>query len=159
MSKVEFEGILNKLPKSIRQIFNWGKSFSIWAIHYVTGCCSPEWMQVFGPRYDLERWGLLSVPATRQSDALFFVGNVTRKMMRRALRLYEQMPEPRYVVNVGICTISKGPFYDSYSVVKVDDYLPVDIYISGCPPKPEALIYGSLLLRRKILGEKGGTDK
>jgi len=158
-NKVEFKGILDKLPKPIRRIFEWGRSYSIWAIHYVTGCCSPEFMQVFGPRYDLERWGLLSQPSTRQCDALFFVGNVTRKMIRRAIRLYNQMPEPRYVVNIGICTISKGPFYDSYSVVRVEDYLPVDIYISGCPPKPEAIIYGALLLRKKILGEKVGGSK
>ncbi len=152
----KFEGLYRKLPKPIRKIFNWGRSFSIWPIHYVTGCCSPEFMQVCGPRYDMERWGILPMASTRQSDAIFFVGNVTRKMMIRAIRLYEQMPEPRYVVNIGVCTISKGPFYDSYSVVKVEDYLPVDVYISGCPPKPEAILHGALTLRKKILGEKVG---
>jgi NADH-quinone oxidoreductase subunit B len=169
MSRGGFEGILKKLPEPIRRIFGWGRSFSVWAVHYVTGCCSPEFMQVFGPRYDMERWGFLSAPATRQSDALVFVGNVTRKMMRRALRIYEQMPEPRFVVNIGICPISKGPFYDSYSLVRVSDYLPVDVHIPGCPPKPEAILHGMLLLRKKILsgkeagnsgrgGEAGGRD-
>lgn len=151
--RVEFEGIYSKLPKPIRRIFNWGRSFSIWPVHFVTGCCSPELMQVAGPRYDMERWGILPMASIRQSDAIFFVGNVSRKMMKRAIRLYQQMPEPRYVVDVGICTISKGPFYDSYSLVRVADYLPVDVMISGCPPKPEAIIYGALLLRKKILEE------
>lgn len=154
--KGQFEGILSKLPKTVRKLISWGRSFSIWPIHYVTGCCSPEFMQVAGPRYDMERWGILPMASTRQSDALFIVGNVTRKMMSRVLRLYEQMPEPRYVVCIGVCSISKGPFYDSYSLVKVDDYLPVDVYISGCPPKPENILYGSLILRRKILSEKVG---
>ena len=145
------EGLLEKLPKPIKKIFDWGRSFSIWPIHYVTGCCSPEYMQLFGPRYDLERWGVLPMASTRQSDAIIFVGNVTRKMMLRAIRLYEQMPEPRFVIVVGACASSKGPFPESYSLVRVKDYMKVDMYIAGCPPKPEAQAYGILKLREKIL--------
>ena len=153
-SKIE-KGLLEKLPDTIKKIFNWGKSYSIWPIHYVTGCCSPEYMQLFGPRYDLERWGVLPMASARQSDAIIFVGNVTRKMMIRAIRLYEQMPEPRYVIVVGACASSKGPFPESYSLVRVKDYLPVDIFVAGCPPKPEAQAYGILKLREMILkGEK-----
>lgn len=145
------KGLLEKLPKPIKKIFDWGRSFSIWPIHYVTGCCSPEYMQLFGPRYDLERWGVLPMASTRQSDAIIFVGNVTRKMMLRAIRLYEQMPEPRFVIVVGACASSKGPFPESYSLVRVKDYMKVDMYIAGCPPKPEAQAYGILKLREKIL--------
>jgi NADH-quinone oxidoreductase subunit B len=149
------KGLLEKLPDTIKKIFNWGKSYSIWPIHYVTGCCSPEYMQLFGPRYDLERWGVLPMASARQSDAIIFVGNVTRKMMIRAIRLYEQMPEPRYVIVVGACASSKGPFPESYSLVRVKDYLPVDMFVAGCPPKPEAQAYGILKLREMILkGEK-----
>jgi NADH-quinone oxidoreductase subunit B len=149
------KGLLEKLPDTIKKIFNWGKSYSIWPIHYVTGCCSPEYMQLFGPRYDLERWGVLPMASARQSDAIIFVGNVTRKMMIRAIRLYEQMPEPRYVIVVGVCASSKGPFPESYSLVRVKDYLPVDMFVAGCPPKPEAQAYGILKLREMILkGEK-----
>ena len=152
------KGLIERLPKTIRKIFNWSRSYSIWPIHFVTGCCSPEYMQLFGPRYDLERWGVLPMQSVRQSDALIFVGNVSRKMMKRALRLYEQMPEPRYVVVVGACATSKGPFPNSYSLVRVKDYMKVDIFIAGCPPKPEAQAYGILMLRKKILeGEEYGS--
>ena len=144
-------GLVDMLPKPIKKLFNWSRSYSIWPIHYVTGCCSPEYMQLFGPRYDLERWGVLPMGSSRQSDTLIFVGNVTRKMMTRALRLYEQMPEPKYVIVVGACATSKGPFPESYSLVRVKDYMDVDVYVAGCPPKPEAQAYGILRLRKKIL--------
>ncbi len=167
MSKEEIKvkkGLLDKLPKPIRKIFNWGRSYSIWPVHFVTGCCSPEFMQLFGPRYDLERWGVLPMASTRQSDVMILVGNVTRKMLRRVLRLYEQMPEPKWVVVVGACAISKGPFPESYSLVRVMDYMKVDVFIPGCPPKPEAQAYGILLLRDLILekvrkNESGGDSK
>ena len=146
-----YRGLVDRLPKTIRKIFDWGRSYSIWPIHFVTGCCSPEYMQLFGPRYDLERWGVLPMQSARQSDALILVGNVSRKMMKRVLRLYEQMPEPKFVVVVGSCAISKGPFTNSYSLVRVKDYMKVDVYIPGCPPKPEAQAYGILKLREKIL--------
>jgi len=145
------KGLLERLPDTIKKIFNWGRSFSIWPIHYVTGCCSPEYMQLFGPRYDLERWGVLPMASTRQSDAIIFVGNVTRKMMLRAIRLFEQMPEPKWIIVVGACASSKGPFPESYSLVRVKDYMKVDMYVAGCPPKPEAQAYGILKLREMIL--------
>lgn len=144
-------GLVDMLPKPIKKLFNWSRSYSIWPIHFVTGCCSPEYMQLFGPRYDLERWGVLPMGSSRQSDTLIFVGNVTRKMMTRALRLYEQMPEPKYVIVVGACATSKGPFPESYSLVRVKDYMDVDVYVAGCPPKPEAQAYGILRLRKRIL--------
>ena len=155
-----YEGLLEKLPKTIKKLFNWGRSYSIWPIHFVTGCCSPEFMQLFGPRYDLERWGVLPMMSTRQSDTIIFVGNVSRKMMDRALRLYKQMPEPKWVVVIGACATSKGPFPDSYSLVRVKDYMKVDVYVAGCPPKPEAQAYGLLMLRKKILeGEEDGKHR
>lgn len=149
--QVIHKGLLEKFPKPIKKMFNWGRSYSIWPIHFVTGCCSPEFMQLFGPRYDLERWGVLPMMSTRQSDTIIFVGNVSRKMMKRALRLYEQMPEPKNVIVIGACATSKGPFPESYSLVRVKDYMKVDIFVAGCPPKPEAQAYGILKLRKRIL--------
>ncbi len=149
------KGLLEKMPKTIRKLYNWGRSFSLWPVHLVTGCCSPEYMQLFGPRYDLERWGVLPLASARQSDVMIFVGNVARKMMIRAKKVYEQMPEPKWVYVVGACASSKGPFPESYSLVRVKDYMKVDMFAAGCPPKPESIHYGFLKLRERVLNEVG----
>ena len=135
-------------------ILGWARKYSIWPIHFVTGCCSPEFMQVSGSRYDMERLGILPFASVRQSDCIMVVGIVSRKMALRVKYLYDQMGEPKYVVSIGACPTGKGPFYDSYAAVAVDDYVPVDVYVPGCPPRPEAIIQGMMLLQDKIKNEK-----
>ncbi|MBE0634066.1 NADH-quinone oxidoreductase subunit NuoB [Candidatus Bathyarchaeota archaeon] len=131
-------------------IDGWARKYSIWPIHLVTGCCSPEFMQVSGARFDMERLGILPFASVRQCDCIMVVGIVSRKMAERVKYLHEQMGEPKYVVSVGACPTGKGPFHDSYSVVAIDEYVPVDIYIPGCPPRPEAIIHGMMELQEKI---------
>jgi NADH-quinone oxidoreductase subunit B len=135
-------------------IDGWARKYSIWPIHLVTGCCSPEFMQVSGSRFDMERLGILPFASVRQCDCIMVVGIVSRKMAERVKYLHEQMGEPKYVVAVGACPTGKGPFYDSYSVVAIDEYVPVDVYIPGCPPRPEAIIHGMMELQEKIKNEK-----
>jgi NADH-quinone oxidoreductase subunit B len=111
-------------------------------------------MQVSGSRFDMERLGILPFASVRQCDCIMVVGVVSRKMALRVKYLYDQMGEPKYVVAVGACPTGKGPFYDSYAVVAVDEYVPVDVYIPGCPPRPEAIIHGMMLLQEKIKKER-----
>lgn len=145
----------------IEYLAGWARKYSIWPIHFVTGCCSPEFMQVSGSRFDMERLGILPFASVRQCDCIMVVGVVSRKMAMRVKYLYEQMGEPKYVVSVGACPTGKGPFFDSYATVKVDEVVPVDVYIPGCPPRPEAIIHGMMLLQEKIrkevkIGARGG---
>lgn len=136
-------------------VLRWGRKSSIWPAHFVNGCCSPEYMQLAGPRYDMERFGVLPMPSVRHADALFIVGVISKKMAKRIKMLYEQMPDPKFVIAIGSCAISKGPFYDSPFVVRADEIVPVDVYVPGCPPRPEAMLQGILMLREKIWkGEK-----
>ncbi len=138
------------------KMLRWGFKSSIWPAHFVNGCCSPELMQLAGPRYDMERFGVLPLPSIRHADALFIVGVISRKMADRIRMLYEQMPDPKFVVAVGSCAISGGPFYDSPFIVKAEDIVPVDVFIPGCPPRPEAWLQGILMLREMIWqGRKG----
>ncbi len=145
------------IPKPIynvvEYIAGWARKFSIWPIHFVTGCCSPEFMQVSGSRFDMERLGILPFASVRQCDCIMIVGVISRKMGERVKYLYDQMGEPKYVVSVGACPTGKGPFHDSYSVVRADEIVPVDVYIPGCPPRPEAIIHGMMLLQEKIKRE------
>ena len=135
-------------------VAGWARKYSIWPIHLVTGRCGPEFMQTSGSEYDMERLGVLPFASVRQCDCIMIVGVLSRKMAIRVKYLYEQMGEPKYVVSVGACPTGKGPFYDSYAVVAADEVVPVDVYIPGCPPRPEALIQGMMLLQEKIRKEK-----
>lgn len=137
----------------IEYIAGWARKYSIWPIHFVTGCCSPEFMQVFGSRFDMERLGILPFASVRQCDCIMIVGVISRKMGERVKYLYDQMGEPKYVVSVGACPTGKGPFFDSYATVRADELVPVDVYIPGCPPRPEAIIHGMMLLQEKIMKE------
>ncbi|RLE48669.1 MAG: hypothetical protein DRJ31_06705 [Candidatus Methanomethylicota archaeon] len=143
--------ILGPVELVLRKVFDWSRHYSLWPAHFVTGCCSPEFMQTAGPRYDMERFGVLPLASVRQSDVLMVVGLVTKKMAKRIKLLYDQMPEPKYVMAIGACPISKGPFRESYSIVSLDEVVPVDVYVPGCPPRPEAILHGVMLLQRLVL--------
>jgi NADH-quinone oxidoreductase subunit B len=165
-NETEIKRTLDNIPGSgvaysiIDLIDGWARKYSIWPIHLVTGCCSPEFMQVSGSRFDMERLGILPFASVRQCDCIMVVGIVSRKMAMRVKYLHEQMGEPKYVVAVGACPTGKGPFHDSYSVVAIDEYVPVDVYIPGCPPRPEAIIHGMMQLQEKIRkGRRLGVRK
>lgn len=139
------------------KLFNWGRKNSIWPLPWGLACCAIEMMATFASRFDLDRFGILGGFASpRQSDVIIVAGTVTNKMAPAMRRLYEQMPEPKYVIAMGNCAVSGGIYYyDSYSVVKgVDKVIPVDIYIPGCPPRPEALVDGFIKLQEKIMKER-----
>ncbi|MEM4343507.1 MAG: NADH-quinone oxidoreductase subunit NuoB, partial [Candidatus Caldarchaeum sp.] len=143
----------------IRYLLNWGRMASLFPAHITTACCSVEFAATHSPRYDPERFGWL--PATgslRQSDVLVVEGTVTSKMAMRLRLVYDQMPDPKWVIAMGACAISGGLYAkDSYNVVQgIDDILPVDVYVPGCPPRPETLFQGILLLREKILYGRWG---
>lgn len=133
--------------------FNNARKSSVWYMLFGLACCAVELMATGAARYDFDRLGMIFRATPRQSDLMIVAGTVTLKMAPRVRLLYDQMPEPRYVIAMGSCAITGGPFYyDSYSVLKgVDKIIPVDVYIPGCPPRPEALMQGCLKIQEKIL--------
>ncbi len=154
-------GLIEKLPEgsvvttSVDTVVNWARTSSLWYMLFGIACCAVEGLMAAGAaRYDLDRFGMFFRASPRQSDLMIVAGTVTKKMAPRIKRLYDQMAEPRYVIAMGSCAISGGPFHDSYSVVKgVDQVIPVDIYVPGCPPRPEAVIDACLKLHEKIKKE------
>nr|YP_008994402.1 NADH-plastoquinone oxidoreductase subunit K [Viviania marifolia]AGV02831.1 NADH-plastoquinone oxidoreductase subunit K [Viviania marifolia] len=134
---------------------NWSRLSSLWPLLYGTSCCFIEFASLIGSRFDFDRYGLVPRSSPRQADLILTAGTVTMKMAPSLVRLYEQMPEPKYVIAMGACTITGGMFStDSYSTVRgVDKLLPVDVYLPGCPPKPEAVIDAITKLRKKISRE------
>ena len=143
-------------------LINWGRSNSLWSLTFATSCCGIEFMSVGAARYDFARFGFeVTRNSPRQADLIMVAGTITHKMAPVLKRLYDQMAEPKYVVAVGGCAISGGPFKGSYHVVNgVDKILPVDVFIPGCPPRPEAIMYGMMQLQRKVKIEKffGGKN-
>nr|YP_010118544.1 NADH-plastoquinone oxidoreductase subunit K [Pohlia cruda]QQY86640.1 NADH-plastoquinone oxidoreductase subunit K [Pohlia cruda] len=134
---------------------NWARLSSLWPLLYGTSCCFIEFASSIGSRFDFDRYGLVPRSSPRQADLIITAGTVTMKMAPSLVRLYEQMPEPKYVIAMGACTITGGMFStDSYSTVRgVDKLIPVDIYLPGCPPKPEAIIDAIIKLRKKVAQE------
>lgn len=137
---------------SAEKALDFCRSNSLWPITFGLACCAIEMMAAGGARYDLSRFGYeVFRPSPRQGDLMIVAGTVTEKMAPLVRRLYDQMPEPKYVMAMGSCSITGGPFADSYSVVRgVDKIVPVDVFVPGCPPRPEALIDGFLLLKKKL---------
>ena len=155
------EGGVNVVTGSLDQLINWGRSNSLWSLTFGTSC-GIEFMAVGCARYDFSRFGFeVTRNSPRQADLIMTAGTITHKMAPAFKRLYDEMAEPKYVVAVGGCTISGGPFKSSYHVVKgIEEIVPVDVYIPGCPPRPEAILYGMMQLQRKVKIEKflGGAN-
>lgn len=151
----------NVVVGALDDLINWGRSNSLWSLTFATSCCGIEFMSVGAARYDFARFGFeVTRNSPRQADLIMVAGTITHKMAPVLKRLYDQMAEPKYVVAVGGCAISGGPFKGSYHVVNgVDKILPVDVYIPGCPPRPEAIMYGMMQLQRKVRIEKFFGDK
>ena len=146
----------NIVVSKLDQVINWGRKNSLWSLYFGTSCCAIEMMQTGAARNDYARFGFEVARTTpRQADLIIIAGTITNKMAPVLRRLYDQMAEPKYVIAMGACAISGGPFfYNTYAVVKgADHVIPVDIYVAGCPPRPEALLEGMIKLQEKITKE------
>jgi NADH-quinone oxidoreductase subunit B len=147
----------NVIVSSLEQAMNWAKESSIWPMTFGLACCAIEMMATGASRYDLDRFGAGAFRASpRQADLMIVAGTVTFKMASRVRRLFEQMPDPKYVIAMGACTVGGGPYFKwGYHVVKgVDLVVPVDVYVPGCPPRPEALLEGVMRIQDKIRGRR-----
>jgi len=142
----------NIVITSIDKIYNWGRRSAIWPMMFGLACCAIEMICTAASRYDLARFGMeVMRPSPRQSDLMIVSGTVTKKMIPVIVRLYNQMPEPKYVMAMGACASGGGPFKEGYNVVSgVDKFIPVDVYVPGCPPTPQALLNGLMKLQEKI---------
>ena len=148
---------------TLDELIDWGRSNSMWSLTFGTSCCAIEFMALGAARYDMARFGFeITRNSPRQADMIMVLGTITYKMAPVLKRLNDQMAEPNYVIAVGGCTISGGPFRKSYHVVNgIDKIIPVDVFIPGCPPRPEAFYYGMMQLQRKVKVEKflGGVNR
>ena len=144
----------NIITTSLDSLVNWARKSAIWPMTFGLACCAIEMMATGAAKHDLDRFGIIFRASPRQADCIIIAGTVTKKMLPVIKTVYEQMPEPKWVVAMGACACSGGVF-DTYSVVQgIDEALPVDVYIPGCPPRPEALLYGLLKLQDKIANER-----
>jgi NADH-quinone oxidoreductase subunit B len=142
-------------PRPIKVVLNWGRRYSLWVFNFGLACCAIEFIAASMARHDFIRLGVIPfAPSPRQADLMVVSGTVTDKMAPVIRRLYDQMPEPKYVISFGACANSGGPYWDSYCVTKgADQLFPVDVYVPGCPPRPEALLQGIVHLQEKIAKE------
>ena len=140
------------LITQVKDLVNWARSGSLWPMSFGLACCAVEMMQSAASRYDFDRFGIVFRPSPRQSDVMIVAGTLTNKMAPALRKVYDQMPEPRWVISMGSCANGGGYYHYSYSVVRgCDKIVPVDIYVPGCPPTAEALLYGILQLQKKIM--------
>jgi len=154
MGIVEHRFQENILTTTLDYLVNWARKSALWPMTFGLACCAIEMMASGASRFDFDRFGVIFRATPRQSDVMIVAGTVTYKMAPVVRKVYDQMPEPRWVISMGSCSTSGGPF-NSYSTLQgVDQVVPVDIYISGCPPRPEALMWGVLKLQEKIQQEK-----
>jgi len=137
---------------TVQELYNWGRKNSVWPLQFGLACCAIEMIAASMARFDIARFGAeVFRPSPRQADLMIVAGTVTKKMAPQVVRLYNQMPEPKYIIAMGACAISGGPFRAGYNVLKgIDRYLPVDVHIPGCPPRPEALLEALMALQKKI---------
>ena len=142
----------DKLVNLVDQVYNWGRRSSLWPLQFGLACCAIEMICTAAGRYDIARFGAeLFRASPRQADVMIVSGTVCKKMVPQIVRLFNQMPEPKYVISMGACATGGGPFKEGYNVVSgIDKYLPVDVYVPGCPPTPQALLHGLLTLQKKI---------
>lgn len=149
----------NVILTTVDDLYNWARLSSLWPLLYGTACCFIEFAALIGSRFDFDRFGLVPRSSPRQADLIITAGTITMKMAPALVRLYEQMPDPKYVIAMGACTITGGMFSsDSPSAVRgVDKLIPVDVYIPGCPPRPEAIFDAIIKLRKKVAGESFQT--
>lgn len=147
------EGTLEQgfFTTTLDNLMAWARSGSMWPVSFGLACCSVEMMQASAPRYDLDRFGVMYRPSPRQSDVMIVAGTLCNKMAAALRRVYDQMPDPKWVISMGSCANGGGYYHYSYAVVRgCDRIVPVDIYVPGCPPTAEALIYGIIQLQNKI---------
>ena len=146
---------------TLEGLYNWGRRSSIWPLQFGLACCAIEMIATACARYDIDRFGAgLFRPSPRQADLMIVAGTVTKKMAPQVVRLYNQMPEPKYCITMGACSISGGPFKDGYNVLQgIDRYIPVDVHLPGCPPRREALLHGLMKLQQKIDSQEIGKTE
>jgi len=146
----------NVFITKLSQVYGWGRKYSLWPMFFGVACCAIEFMAAAAARFDTGRWGMdLARASPRQADLIVVSGTVTKKMAPKIVTLYNQMAEPKYVISMGACASGGGPFKEGYNVLSgIDQFLPVDVYVPGCPPTPEALIMAYMAVHDKIQNEK-----
>jgi NADH-quinone oxidoreductase subunit B len=146
----------NVFITKLSQLYGWGRKYSLWPMFFGLACCAIEFMAASASRFDTGRWGMdLARASPRQADLIVISGTVTKKMVPKIVTLYNQMTEPKYVISMGACASGGGPFKEGYNVVSgIDQFLPVDVYVPGCPPTPEGLMAAYMAVHEKILNEQ-----